>query len=327
MLVILMDKAIGQQIKSYRGKTYTSQGILHHLSTLPFKDLRRLLVVVVKDNSLSKVTAVDQDMGNIRIEFVVHCLRVILKRKRIPDTVMVFNLYDGYYTNTKIPVFSLAIPKGIPGLISPNYDIFKTPLDDVSLSSLRQAMTDFEPPTIMNDIYFIGANTSTNNGIRELLSKEGKPFNVRLVTKGGEPLTALKTHKYLLDLPGFRPWSVRNKFLFLTGRVIIRISFFNSKYNEQDFYVQAHDYVFEEGQDYVHLKYDVDHFEHLTPPMYNKIRSDIIKVYTMFESKPHLYQKMTQRALRKSRKLTEKNTIRYFYTLLKKYTEYIIRDG
>ena len=43
----------------------------------------------------------------------------------------------------------------------------------------------------------------------------------------------MKKYKYLLDLPGFKPWSVRFKFLTISKRLIFRISFYNSKFNEK----------------------------------------------------------------------------------------------
>jgi len=65
----------------------------------------------------------------------------------------------------------------------------------------------------------------------------------------------MKDHKYLLDLAGWKPWSLRLKFLFLLDRIPIRISFYNSKIGETYYFNQYFDYIFKENIDYINLKY------------------------------------------------------------------------
>ena len=183
----------------------------------------------------------------------------------------------------------------------------------------------YTPEHINNDMYFMGEDSSIRRTrIRENLSKENLPLNVRLNKTRDEKMFYLKDHKYLLEIPGVKPQSVRLKYLYLMERVIFRISFYNSSFNETSYWRQYHDYVMKENEDYVHLVYDVDYDKPLSEKQYTTIKKDILKKYHEFEKNPKLYVSMVENMNRKRRNLTTNSALRYLYHLIEEYTHTLL---
>ena len=64
---------------------------------------------------------------------------------------------------------------------------------------------------------------------KNIIIKDKKPFNIEVSDKIID-VYKFKNHKYLLDLPGYKPWSVRLKYLFFMSRLVIRVSLYDSRY-------------------------------------------------------------------------------------------------
>lgn len=315
---------IQEQIKSYHQQRFSEAEIRRSVSRLRFHIRRRLVLVTIRDGRLLPLEAVDQDMNNLRVQFIKRSLEHVLSKKSVADLFLVFNLYDAYQ-DLGFPVISFAVPEGVPGLVYPNFDLFDTPLD--GMKDVCAEMERYTPKEIHDDIYFVGAPSTINNHIRQELAKEALPFNVSVSPPiPPEPLYRMKDHKYLLDLAGFRPWSVRNKYLYMTRRLVIRVSFYNSHYGERGYYKQAHDYLFQEGEDYVHLVYDMDHFKHVSDEVYRRIKEDILDTYERYQTDPKAYEAMTRSAFRKTRQVTETEAYKYIYVLLKEYRRRLVKE-
>ena len=235
---------------------------------------------------------------------------------------------DGYYWKKDIPVFNISIPLGKQGLIFINYDILRFYINSTTIKNydqIKKKCKETIPKKIINDIYFKGATTSLKRSqIREKLAKENLPININLSKNYDEDIYYLKNHKYLFDLPGTKPWSVRLKFLFLMSKVIFKISFYNSKINETSYWRQYFDYIFIENEDYVHFKYDVDYDNKINNNLFIKIKNDIINKYNEFEKEKELYETMIKNLEKKKRKININSSLKYLFVLIESYTKNII---
>ena len=131
----------------------------------------------------------------------------------------------------------------------------------------------------------------------------------------------LKDHKYLVDLPGSKPWSIRFKYLALAEKVVIRISFFNSKYDETGYWRQYVDIFYNEHKDYIHLIYDLDYEKPISNNLYTKIKNDILNIYNKFEKNPKLYSKYVNNINKSSLKVNNDYTYKYISKLINSYTD------
>ena len=197
--------------------------------------------------------------------------------------------------------------------------------DCIKLDDLKQTFNNYKIDKTNNDIYFKGGQSSKKKSqIREKLESEKKPFNIIVSSKNFEEPYKMKDHKYLLDLPGVKPWSVRFKKLTFTNRLIIRISFYNSIKNEKSYWKQFTNLIYKENKDYIHLVYDFDYDKKIPQNIYNNIVKDIIKVYNYYENNYEEYKKITSHMTKTSKKLTLNFTLKYIAKILNEYTKHLI---
>jgi hypothetical protein len=307
-----MNKFIQEQINSYNGKKYN---IITEAIKLKYLDT--IFIVNIKNN---KVNAnIDNDMLG-RKKNIILILNKMLEKYKLNDTLLLINLTDGYYWKTDIPVFSFSVAQGKKGLIFPNFDICYFDLLKKNFNQLKKIFNNYEPNIIKNDIYFKGGpSTLKKNLFREKMSKEKHPINVIAKKDYSESVYKFKDHKYLFDLPGVKPWSVRLKYLFLTQRIIFRISFYNSQIGESGYWRQFYDYIFNENKDYVHLAYNFNYDSLIPENLYEKIKKDIITKYYFFEKYPEKYNEMVLNLNKSVKKLTIDSMLKYLYTLISKY--------
>ena len=176
---------------------------------------------------------------------------------------------------------------------------------------------------IDNDIFFRGAYTSKNRSkIREKIHYENNPFNI--ILNKPEYIGNFKNHKYLLDLPGVKPWSVRLKYLFVMNSLIFRISFYNSNNGEKGYFQQSFDYLFTENIDYIHLIYDFDYDRVIPHNIYNKIVNNIKKKYIYYENNQNEYNSIVNNMKKSSEKLNLDEMLKYLYTSIETYTEKLL---
>ena len=174
-----------------------------------------------------------------------------------------------------------------------------------------------------NDLFFRGALTSKNKSkIREKLVYEKKPFNI--ILNKYEFIGNFKNHKYLLDLPGVKPWSVRLKFLFLMNSPVFRMSFYNSNIGEKGYFQQSFDYLFKENRDYIHLIYDFNYDKEIPDDIYKKCINDIKEKYTYYENNQNEYKKIVSNMKKVSKKLNLDEMLKYLYTLIETYTQKLL---
>jgi hypothetical protein len=175
---------------------------------------------------------------------------------------------------------------------------------------------------------------------KNIIIKDKKPFNIEVSDKRID-VYKFKNHKYLLDLPGYKPWSVRLKYLFFMSRLVIRVSLYDSRY-ENNYWQQWFDYIFEENVDYVHLIYNIEDDgktdeQRSSVPSSTKVEGknisskqciniidDIIKIYKHAEKNPDYYIKLMKNIRKKRKLLNIENTMEYMYKLISRYTDELL---
>jgi hypothetical protein len=328
-----MDNFIQEQIDSYKNKKYN---MLKESDKM--KNIDSIFVLKIKNNKI--IANLDNDMlGRKKNIFLI--MSMLIEKYNLEDTILLINLTDGYYWKTDTPVFSFGLPKGKQGLIFPNFDMLYFDLLKKNYNQLKRTFNNYHPDKIKNDMYFKGGPaTLKRNLFREKLGEEKLPFNVIATKDYSEPLYKVKDHKYLLDLPGVKPQSLRLKYLFLAQRAVFRVSFYNSKIGETGYWRQFYDYIFDvvfhnhpgqalpgaaenENNSYVHLAYDFDYDNPISDDLYKKIKTDLLKKYIFFEKHPKKYQEMIKHLNKNIKKLTIDSMLKYLYRLITKYRQNI----
>ena len=304
---------IHEQIDNYHNQKFD-------LRKLVSKYNKRFFIIEIIDNKLKQLTP----RNGIRIDEIIILLQKVLKKYKVTNTILFINLADGYYYKTNdIPVFNFSLPEGVPGMLFPEHDVINIrPNRNYNINILHNKIIKYNPKEILNDIYFVGNNTTKNKSkIRERLSYEKSPFHVDLSGTFTVDMWDYKHHKYLLDLPGFQPWSIRLKFLFSTQRPIIRVSFYNSDYGEKNYWRLWYFYLLKPNCDYFQLTYDYDNEKPLNNELYNKIKNDILAIYHYLEKNENIYKKISENSLKVSQNITVDESVSYLYNLIETYTK------
>ena len=348
-----MKKFIKSQIDSFDKKKYKKSDLLKSNIIEDFPMLYRIQIKnnkMIYDTEIIKNVFIDIKEGVDRKERLINILQKMLDKYKVKDTVLILSYVDGYFWKKDIPVFNYSVPIGKKGLIFPNFDILDFKDDGIvyDFDGIKDKIENRPVKKIKNDIFFRGGLTSKNRSkIREKIQYEKIPFNVRLI-KGGlndiynrflfllkiainatdlvesKFINSFKKHKYLLDLPGVKPWSVRLKYLFVMNSVVFRISFYNSKNGEKGYFQQSYDYLFKENKDYIHLIYDFNYDEEIPKNIYIKCVNDIKEKYTYYENNENQYKKMVTNMQKASKKLDLDEMLKYLHTLIETYTEKLL---
>ena len=147
-----------------------------------------------------------------------------------------------------------------------------------------------------NIIFFQGSNTSQGSyknktNIRkdlENIVEVENNYNMKiLIDKPSTPITDWCKYKYLLDLPGAHPWSVRFKELMLTGSYVIKV-------DHVDPWVNFYSYLFKPGENYFQIKITNYKDEKLNFKENKKVYNEIVKIYEKTKNNKTLFNKMSQ---------------------------------
>lgn len=312
-----MEQFVKNQILSYNNKKYDIKDFE--------KSKNDLFVVKIKNNKL-KYT--DDTNYLDRPRRIINILEMLLLEYVVTDTVLLINLHDGYNWKYDLPVFNFGVPDGKPGLIFVNFDILEFIINKNTIKNydeIKKMCKKYEPEEIINDIYFKGGDTSIKRTqIREKLSTEKLPIHVIANKDYSEEIYMLKNHKYVLDLSGVKPQSLRFKFLILMSRVIFRISFYNPEIGETSYWKQYYDYILNDEEDYVHLKYELNYDKKIDDKLYKTIKSDILKVYNYLEENPKSYDKIVENLNKRIKKINIKSSLKYLHCLIESYTKNLL---
>jgi hypothetical protein len=315
-----MNKFIKEHIDSYNGKKYSIKNEIQSFEHDPL-----YLYIKILDNKVIANNPPNQFYNRSgfldRKNRIIKMIQNSIKLNKINNTEFVIHIYDSYNWKHDIPIFNFNLPLKYKGLIFPHFDFIKF---NTNFDKIKTEIYNYNPKTIVNNIYYNGINkTDKINNIRFLLSKLKEPFNIILKEKN-VPVYTFKQYKYLLDLPGTKPWTEIFKYMCLCERVIIKISFYNSKFEEKGYWQDLTNIYIRENIDYIHLKYDVDYDKPLSKIILNKIIKDIENVYYKFEANPILYTKMINNLKKSADKLSLNNVYEYISKIINLYTKNLL---
>jgi len=262
--------------------------------------------------------------ANIIIEmFKIAIQRLLANKIRLNNFVFYFTVND-YNISKTLPIFAFAKPINDVSILIPDWtfvNAYKNKIKgdwDSIMSTIKNTKTKIKN----NIIYFQGSNTSAKKqdivdtkyvnykkDIRksiETLSQSNPTFVIN-IDKPSESVLEWKQYKYVLDLPGAYPWSVRLKELFAMRSLVIKV---DTKIRWVNFFSP----LFEPNVDYVSITYDNnDSVEKIGKDVYEKL----IKKYDYMENNPEYVERMISNGYNKINKLTMNNVIEYIILLLK----------
>jgi hypothetical protein len=174
-------------------------------------------------------------IGTERIEFVKSLLKGIIKKgHNLPDLIVPFNIGDSYMYDYNGPYFCWSKPINKNGLLFPHWN-FK----DWN-STVRKFKDASLPWNERKQGPFFRGNDTTRkkSNIRKVLSKHFS--SIILTPPFNKPPTEMCEYKYIFDIAGGKPWSIRSPFAELSQAHIIRPLQFYSKWDEKP-WVQFYD--------------------------------------------------------------------------------------
>lgn len=244
-------------------------------------------------------------------QFLTKMLEYIKKNNLPPiKGTFIFNRKDGYNFDLNLPVINYSKPSDQKGFLQPDFNFHQ-------FEEKREAFKTKCPTKKKDLIFFKGSKTSTTRSrVREFLEKEKEPFKVDLNEKK-LPFYCVCHYKYVLDLPGKQPWSVRLIELLMSRSLPIRIRFYYSKYEKAP-WIQFFEKMFPHQ---VCLDYDVNYSYVLDKKVVKKIVSDITTIYEHFENNPQLYQKLVTQNWEKVEALKWDHLSFYYYTMFTYYNK------
>ena len=236
-------------------------------------------------------------------------------------------LHDSLPTD-EFPIFGFAKPRSEPGVLVPDWTFhnpykskIKTPwAKQLEIISNKCNKTKYESKS--NVLYFQGGDTSRTRfenhpktDIRRNLKNSTLDDRKYRILIDNEPSTSVVEwckYKYLLDLPGAHPWSVRFKELLATKSLVIKV-------DVEDVWINFYSDIFKPGVDYEQVilkeKGDDDRKERYSRDVKNQINQIVKKI------DKQKYLRMTNSAYTKIKMLDNSTLTFYFETLFSKYMD------
>ena len=279
---------------------------------------------IIKNNELS--IEYDKNIWDgIRINsarlFVIGLLDYVSHNKlKSIDGEYIMRPGDSCDFEPKIPIFTYSKPKNLKGFLFPDFNM--------GLLEEKKITFDSKCSNVLKKdiVYFKGGPTSKNKTkIREKLEpKSDKIISVDLKREDFRPYYEICNYKYVLDLPGNYPWSVRLIELYMSKSLPFRVNFYYSDTKHEKTYkyeqwIQFYECGFPENISYINFKYENSFYKEISDEKVEKIKNDLISKYNYFESNPDLYNKIVNENYKKTKALTFKHIYCYLYTTFSYY--------
>jgi len=209
-----------------------------------------------------------------------------------------------------IPIFTYSKPLNVKGFLFPDFNMY---LLDEKKKMFQEKCTDVLKTDVL---YFKGKSTSRNKTkIREKLELLSDNIVIVDLQKDNyRPYYEICNYKYVLDLPGNYPWSVRLIELYMSRSLPFRVNFYdNSKNYKYEQWIQFYESMFPEDVSYINFKYENGFYKEMSDEKVEKIKNDLIDKYKYFESKPKLYKSIIDENYKKVQALTFEHIYFYLY--------------
>lgn len=274
------------------------------------------LIVIIKNRKIIKFKYTNivkiEKIINKRVISIKQLIELMLKKYNI-EGEFIFRITDGYDYEYNYPIFCYSKPENKLGFLFPDFNFIKIiNKKKIFLSICKKDKT--------NELYFKGTPTSIKNTkIREKMKNFIYPFNI-VVNNNYESLYNICKYKYVLDLPGRKPWSVRLIELYSSTSFPIRILLYYSKWNE-NIWIQFYDKMFLNGQSYIGIKYNLNYDKQISDKIINNIKNKLLLIYNFINKNPKIYDKITKTNTEKIKALQIEHVIYYVYNVMKSYKQ------
>ncbi len=256
---------------------------------------------------------------------------------KLPGRVALYVNVGDKIISSEYPILNFAKASSENGILIPDWTFayaYKSQVAktwDEQVSTIGTECSEIPYNEKIDGIFFQGGDTSKGarkTNIRRNLKNlaalmPGEPEITVLIDK--EPPTKATEwckFKYLLDLPGAHPWSVRFKELLLSHSLVIKV-------DVPDQWVNFYSSIFEPGVDYMQVIYDVkggedaDAFARAQGRAVLATYREVVRI-ARDVSEPE-FTKVTQSAFTKVTALTEDVVMGYLRDVIKKYcTEFYL---
>jgi hypothetical protein len=166
--------------------------------------------------------------------------------------------------------------------------------------------------------YFRGRDTSskTKHNIRKKLydlskSKEYSFLDIQLNPTNEQKISDWCQYKYMLDLPGSSPWSIRFKELFLLKSVVVKINVY-SKNDENNSYINFYTPLLKKNVDYLNINYNYDEKKD-----FELLKKELKNIYENIDEKK--YKTIMKNGREKIKLLTMANILKYMNYIFQHY--------
>lgn len=283
--------------------------------------LQKHVLVQIKNNTFNIITHKNKNNRyksiKILLEIMFSWIHKNNKDINCINGIFAFRITDGYDFEYNIPTICFSKPFNKKSFLYPDFNIYKL---DEKKEMFKKNCNNINKK---NEIYFKGSSSSIEKSyIREYMEKFKTPFNID-ISKEYLPYYDICNYKYLLDLPGVKPWSVRLIELYLSKSFPIRVIMYYNKWDEKR-WVQFYEKMFDNS--YISVEYDTNYNKKLSLDTINTIRNDILDIYKQLEDNKELYIKTVNRNYEKAISLTQDHISFYMYNLFKYYNKLIIRS-
>ena len=263
-----------------------------------------------------------------RSDGIIIMLEQTLQHYFINDCTLYIHVKDTYI-NYDEPFFIYARPVNKKGLLcvdhswidaEPEKKISKEKGGElISINDIRtKAHRVTGPRNKKNSLFFIGQNVplirSNDFFFRKYFAGLKWPFEVK--TTGYLNMGEYSKWKYLLNLPGWYPWSFRFKFLFLMNSFIININLLRPELDEGK-WINIIDSLFMPGRDFIEIDYAYD------PQNMATLESDIIEVFKKYNYSKQDFDKIVENGRKKGELITLENILVLNATIYNNYALYI----
>lgn len=250
-----------------------------------------------------------------RSDGIIVLLEKTLEHHPINDCILYIHVKDTYIRYDE-PFFIYAKPMNKKGLLvidhswidaEPEKKLTKEKGGDmVSIDDIRnKTYRNINPRNKKNSLFFIGQNVPLINSdffFRKHFAKLPWPFEVK--TTGYLNMGEYSKWKYLLNLPGWYPWSFRFKFLFLMNSFIININLLRPDLNE-DKWINVMDSLFIPGKDYI----EIDYIFNTAPENISILSDTIIETFKKYNYAKQDFDKIVENGKKKGDLLTCSNIL------------------
>ena len=295
-----------QQIE-YDYKQYENIEISQKDKLLLEKSNKHIKIIIKNNKIINKLPKEDLPY-RIKNILTIFTLAITYSNKyNLPKITGEFfvRVSDGYDYKYNYPTINYAKPKTKKGFLMPDFN-FRFLKDKIKMFDKQCNVKK------RNLIYFKGSSTSNKKTqIMEKMSLLDKPFSVSVNTQY-KPYYHLCYYKYILDLPGLKPWSVRLIELYMSKSLPIRVLFYNSKWGETE-WIQFYERGFPPLVSYIPLVYDINYDIEIPNDIVKNIEFKCLQIIKFFNSHNELYNEITKKNYLKTKALNIEHIEYYMY--------------